>query len=143
MHIALEYDYLFLDSNLDSFLAPNEFTSIPFPVKALKLILHDIKSDGEAASMGAPAGLFDADPDDDVIPFFYFWSLSLELIVLFQDTEWVDEGGQAPPKNEFAYLSDLIGPKGMAFDNDEVLDSNDDEDLQNDPVSQMDMQVSE
>jgi hypothetical protein len=29
----------------------------------------------------------------------------------------------------------------MAFDNDEVLDSNDDEDLQNDPVSQMDMQV--
>lgn len=29
----------------------------------------------------------------------------------------------------------------MAFDNDEVLDGNDDEDLQNDPVSQMDMQV--
>lgn len=30
----------------------------------------------------------------------------------------------------------------MAFDNDEILDDNDDEDLKNDPVSQMDMQVS-
>lgn len=36
----------------------------------------------------------------------------------------------------------MIGPKGMAFDNDEVLDDNDDEDLKNDPVSQLDMQVS-
>ena len=35
----------------------------------------------------------------------------------------------------------MIGPKGMAFDNDEVLDDNDDEDLQNDPVSHLDMQV--
>lgn len=39
-------------------------------------------------------------------------------------------------------LSDMLGPKGMAFDNDEILDDNDDEDLKNDPVSQMDMQVS-
>lgn len=30
----------------------------------------------------------------------------------------------------------------MAFDNDEVLDDSDDEDLKNDPVSHMDMQVS-
>lgn len=29
----------------------------------------------------------------------------------------------------------------MAFDNDDVLDDSDDEDLKNDPVSQMDMQV--
>jgi len=36
----------------------------------------------------------------------------------------------------------MLGPKGMAFDNDEILDDNDDEDLKNDPVSQMDMQVS-
>ena len=35
----------------------------------------------------------------------------------------------------------MIGPKGMAFDNDDVLNVNDDEDLKNDPVSQMDMQV--
>jgi len=36
----------------------------------------------------------------------------------------------------------MLGPKGMAFDNDEILDDNDDEDLKNDPVSQMDIQVS-
>jgi hypothetical protein len=29
----------------------------------------------------------------------------------------------------------------MAFDNDDILDDNDDEDLKNDPISQMDMQV--
>ena len=44
-------------------------------------------------------------------------------------------------EDEFAFLSDMLGPKGMAFDNDEVLDDNDDEDLKNDPVSQLDMQV--
>jgi len=38
-------------------------------------------------------------------------------------------------------LSEMLGPKGMAFDNDEVLDDNDDEDLKNDPISQMDMTV--
>ena len=45
-------------------------------------------------------------------------------------------------EEEFAFLSDMLGPKGMAFDNDEVLDDSDDEDLKNDPVSHMDMQVS-
>jgi hypothetical protein len=37
----------------------------------------------------------------------------------------------------------MLGPRGMAFDNDEILDDNDDGDLKNDPVSQMDMQVSD
>jgi hypothetical protein len=45
-------------------------------------------------------------------------------------------------EDEFAFLSEMLGPKGMAFDNDEILDDHDDEDLKNDPVSQMDMQVS-
>jgi hypothetical protein len=35
----------------------------------------------------------------------------------------------------------MLGPKGMAFDNDEILDDNDDEDLKSDPISQLDMQV--
>ena len=38
-------------------------------------------------------------------------------------------------------LSEMLGPKGVAFDNDEVFDDNDDEDLKNDPISQMDMAV--
>ena len=36
----------------------------------------------------------------------------------------------------------MIGPKGMAFDNDDVLEDSDDEDLKNDAISQMDMQVN-
>jgi hypothetical protein len=44
-------------------------------------------------------------------------------------------------EDEFAFLSEMIGPKGMAFDNDDVLDDSDDEDLKSDPISQMDMQV--
>lgn len=43
-----------------------------------------------------------------------------------------------------AFLSDLIsGPGGLPFDNDDLLEAVDDEDLKNDPVSQMDMKVGE
>ncbi len=38
-------------------------------------------------------------------------------------------------------MSDLIGPKGLAFDNDDILDDTEDEDLKSDPISQMNMQV--
>lgn len=38
-------------------------------------------------------------------------------------------------------LSEMLGPRGMAFDNDDALEDNDDEDLKNDPVSTMDMRV--
>ena len=36
----------------------------------------------------------------------------------------------------------MLGPKGVALDNDELLDANDDDDdLKNDPVSQINLQV--
>lgn len=35
----------------------------------------------------------------------------------------------------------MLGPRGVAFDNDDALEGNDDEDLKNDPVSTMDMRV--
>jgi len=35
----------------------------------------------------------------------------------------------------------MLGPQGVAFDNDELLDANDDDDLKNDPVSQINLQV--
>jgi hypothetical protein len=67
------------------------------------------------------------------------------LTVPLQDEEWTEEEKlhQGFKKDEFAFLSDMLGPKGMAFDNDEVLDNHDedDEDLKNDPVMQMDIQV--
>ena len=36
--------------------APHEFTRVPFPVKAIKILVHEIQSGGEAASMSAFAG---------------------------------------------------------------------------------------
>jgi importin-9 len=44
-------------------------------------------------------------------------------------------------KDEFAMLSELLGPKGVAFDNDDILSEIDDEDLKNDQISQIDMRV--
>lgn len=60
-----------------------------------------------------------------------------------QDDEWEDEEklNQGFTEDEFAFLSDMIHPKGLPFDNDDVLDI-DDEDLKNDPVCAMDMKVS-
>jgi hypothetical protein len=46
--------------------APHEFTTLPFHVKALKILLHDVQSGGEAASMMAQGETFDADSDDGV-----------------------------------------------------------------------------
>ena len=46
---------------------PTEFTSVPFPVKVLKLLLHDLQSGGEAASMGFSANdVSEAASDDGV-----------------------------------------------------------------------------
>jgi hypothetical protein len=46
-----------------AFLAPHEFTYIPFPVKALKIILHDLQSGGESAVIPTPG---ESVQDDDV-----------------------------------------------------------------------------
>lgn len=72
------------------------------------------------------------------------WRKFYELTYTSQDDDWAEEdrAGQGFKEDEFAFLSEMIGPKGVAFDNDEILDGNDDEDLKNDDVSQMDMQVS-
>ena len=45
---------------------PHEFTSIPFPVKALKILVHDVQSGGESATMTAHGDTHDVDSDDGV-----------------------------------------------------------------------------
>jgi importin-9 len=46
---------------------PTEFTSVPFPVKALKLVLSELQSDGEPASLSyGGVGLKDVQDDRDV-----------------------------------------------------------------------------
>ena len=77
-----------------------------------------------------------------------------------QDDEWDDEEKliQGMKDEEYAFLSgrprcpltrmphsqipDMLGPRGTAFDADDIHDAFDDDDLKNDPISQMDMTVS-
>lgn len=46
--------------------APHEFTSIPFPVKALKIIIRDLNSGGESATITAQGNTFEVESDDGV-----------------------------------------------------------------------------
>lgn len=69
--------------------------------------------------------------------------------MVVQDDDWADDGdeaaeGSSSRANDMAFLSDLIsGPGGLPFDNDDLLGAVDDDDLKNDPVSHMDMKVSD
>jgi hypothetical protein len=53
-------------------VAPHEFTSISFPVKILKILLHDIQSSGDAATITAQNATVDVDSDDGVSTFIFF-----------------------------------------------------------------------
>jgi hypothetical protein len=94
---------------------------VPFPVKALKLLLHELQTNGEVASIAAPTAPLDTGSDDG-------------------DSDWSDE--EKVKDDRYAFLADLIGVGGVPFDEDEVLANNDDEDLQKDPVSHIDLRVS-
>ncbi|KZT73366.1 ARM repeat-containing protein [Daedalea quercina L-15889] len=106
---------------------PTEFTRIPFPAKALKILLRELQSGGEAASRRTNASEVDSDDGDDD------WQ---------EDDDEVIPEGSSSRSNEMAFLSDLLSaPGGLPFDNDDLLEAADDEDLKNDPVSQMDMKA--
>ncbi|KAG6885829.1 hypothetical protein C0993_009221 [Termitomyces sp. T159_Od127] len=105
---------------------PTEFTSIPFPVKALKLILRDVQSSGDSATISARGGAATDDIDSDD-----------------GNEDWTEEEKLNPASlgDEFAFLSDMIGPRGMPFDNDDIIREDDDDAFKDDPVVKMDMQV--
>jgi hypothetical protein len=48
---------------------PPEFTRVQFPVKALKLLLHELQTNGEVASLAGPRAPIDAESDDEVRTF--------------------------------------------------------------------------
>ncbi|KAF9078120.1 ARM repeat-containing protein [Rhodocollybia butyracea] len=100
---------------------PTEFTSVSFPVKAIKILLHEVQSGGEPATMGNTQEFADDIDSED------------------GDDDWADSG-DVTKESEFEFLSQFIGPKGMAFDNDDILDDSDDEDLKEDPISRIDIQ---
>jgi len=101
---------------------PHEFTQILFPLKALKLLITDLRSSGDTGRSVPHGGVVEADSDDG-------------------DDEWDDEEkvAQGLKEEEYAFLSDMLGPRGTAFDSDDLPDEFDDEDLKRDPISQMDM----
>jgi len=99
---------------------PTEFASIPFPAKALKIILSDLTTGGEAAAASFWEGQ-DLEADDD-------------------DDTWEDERpfGTGFKQDELKFLSEVLD-RGM-FDDDEGQEGGaDDEDLMQDPISQLNM----
>ena len=111
---------------------PIIFSSIAFPLKALKLILGETKT-AKANEDYNTSWDFNEDEDDDD-----------------EDDEdgagdWADDGpslvkSTAKPVDEFGFLSDMMG--GGGGDDDGSGFDNEDEDLRNDPVSIIDMNVS-
>jgi hypothetical protein len=117
--------------------APHEFTSVPFPVKVLKLLVHDLRSGGDSATI--PKAEYDVDSDDGVRTAAHPLIHSSNDL---QDEEWTEEEqNQGFKQEEFAFLSEMLGPRGVNFDNDDILEEADDEDLRTDAISQIDMQV--
>jgi hypothetical protein len=93
---------------------------VSFPVKALKLLAQDLRTKGESVSIPGGDGFVDSDDEDE---------------------QWTEEN-QGFKEEEFALLSEMLGPRGANFDNDDMLDESDDEDLKNDPISQVDIKAS-
>ncbi|ADV21465.1 hypothetical protein I305_03520 [Cryptococcus gattii E566] len=95
--------------------APNQYTQIPFPLKALKLILKDVQS--EPTSVKKPTSGLDIEDDDG-------------------DKEWDDDDllGGGSNMGEFDYLSSWLDNNGAESDAQD-----DDEDLKSDPLAQIDL----
>ncbi|KAG2094819.1 armadillo-type protein [Suillus cothurnatus] len=72
--------------------APHEFTSVPFPVKALKLLVHDLRAGGDSATI--PKAEFDVDSDDG-------------------NGQEEEQQNQGFKQEEFAFLSEMLGPRGV------------------------------
>ena len=60
-----------------------------------------------------------------------------------QDEDWAEEEQQHQgfKEDEFSFLSEMLGPRGANFDNDDILYESDDEDLKKDPISRINMKV--
>lgn len=47
-------------------IVPHEFSSIPFPTKALKILIHELQSSGESGALSGQTDAIDAESDDGV-----------------------------------------------------------------------------
>ncbi len=85
-------------------VAPHEFTQIAFPLKALKLLITDLRSSGETGRGVPHGGVVEADSEDGVRSIVRF--LDSTHFIIFQD-EWDDEEkvAQGLKEEEYAFLS--------------------------------------
>jgi hypothetical protein len=68
------------------------------------------------------------------------YSFIVHSTQLKQDSDWSDE--ERVKEERFSFLADMMGVGGPSFDEeDDLLASNDDEDLQKDPISLIDLHV--
>ena len=87
---------------------------VPFPVGALKLLLREMQTNREVASIAASTTPLDTASDDG-------------------DSNWTDK--EKVKDDRYAFLADMMGVGGgLPFDEDDVLANNDDEDLRKDHV---------
>jgi len=96
-------------------VVPHEFTSVSFPVKAVKLLLRDVKLGGEAATLVTNVPPVDSDDEEE---------------------DWSEEDAI----DQAQFLSDLIGPDGVPFEED-VFHLDDADALQSDPIWKLDIQA--
>ncbi|KAK4699259.1 importin-9, partial [Phenoliferia sp. Uapishka_3] len=138
--VQVKGDLLITEANANSIMTraraknnPDQFSSIPFHAKALKILLHDVQRAGDDATIGKKDGMDefdDLDSDDG-------------------DDEWADEGGEfRTGDKDLDFLSDMLGNDGALskYMNDTSSDDgglvDDDEDLKDDPVYSLDVQAS-
>ncbi|ORY34633.1 armadillo-type protein [Naematelia encephala] len=107
-------------------ISPNQYTQIPFPLKALKLLLKDVQNVG---SKGGGGGKGKGKGKD------------VELDEDDGDDEWDDDDdplGDTNAVGEFDYLSSWIDEAGVGAGAESDA-QDDDADLKSDPIAQIDL----
>ncbi len=110
------------NENVFHFVAPQEWTQIPFPAKALKLLLNDFLHSQDRQQSSA---LGQRDDGDDLTD---------------EDSgQWEDDDEESPfaPAEKYAHLQDLLA-FGEEVGGDEA---NDEEFLKQDPLYSVDLKV--
>ncbi|TKY91057.1 hypothetical protein EX895_001056 [Sporisorium graminicola] len=106
---------------------PHQYTSVPMFAKIVKVLLKEWSSASRVAAGGGSGGDGTRTPETDD-----------------EDGEWDDEyePNAAGGKDDFGFLSDMLGPGGLDAlqnDDDDGFGLDDDEDLKSDPVYSMDL----
>ncbi|KAJ9099923.1 hypothetical protein QFC21_003928 [Naganishia friedmannii] len=119
-NIIVKGDLIIDEKNKDS---PHQYQQIPFPVRAIKYLLSQLRNSEVADAENRQHGNLEIASDDG-------------------DDEWDDDDplGSGNDVRDMAFLSDLMGGGFGGFkDFEDEKGPNTDEDLQDDPLMQMDM----